>query len=151
MTGIDNAKGSRRPGLLRRLAAMVYDALVAFAVLFVADAALIVPAQGWLHIENLAGRWWFLAYEIGVVVLFFTWFWSHGGQTLGMRAWRLKVVRADGAPLKFADALRRFAAAVLSWLPAGLGFLWALVDRQGLTWHDRLSRTRLVLVEKTPK
>jgi uncharacterized RDD family membrane protein YckC len=38
----------------------------------------------------------------------------------------------------------RFLAAIVSWLPFGLGFWWQLWDRDGLTWHDRLSSTRLV-------
>lgn len=65
-----------------------------------------------------------------------------------MRSWRLRVVRNDGAPLNGSDALKRLLCALLSWLPLGLGYLWILVDRDRLAWHDRLSGTRLVLLAK---
>jgi uncharacterized RDD family membrane protein YckC len=80
-------------------------------------------------------------------LLFFTGFWWRGGQTLGMRAWRLKVVRMDGSPLRWSDALKRHLAALLSCLTLGLGFLWVLVDSDGLAWHDRLSATRLIRID----
>ncbi len=65
-----------------------------------------------------------------------------------MRSWRLRVVREDGSPLKWTDALKRLLYALLSWLPLGLGYLWILVDNDKLAWHDRLSGTRLVLLAK---
>lgn len=76
--------------------------------------------------------------------------WRRGGQTLGMRPWRLRVVGTDGqvAP---ARALRmRFAVGTLSLLAGGLGFWWAWIDRDRLTWHDRASGTRVVRVPKKP-
>ncbi|MGB5621495.1 MAG: RDD family protein, partial [Gammaproteobacteria bacterium] len=70
------------------------------------------------------------------------------GQTIGMRAWRLQLIRDAGhdqavSPIQ---ALGRLAAACLSALPAGLGYVWILFDRRGLAWHDRLSGTRIVLL-----
>jgi uncharacterized RDD family membrane protein YckC len=65
-----------------------------------------------------------------------------------MASWRVRVEREDGSLLDWADTLRRLAAALLSWLPLGLGFLWILVDPQRRAWHDRLSRTRVVVVPK---
>jgi uncharacterized RDD family membrane protein YckC len=61
-----------------------------------------------------------------------------------MQAWRLKVERNDGRPVDWPTALRRYLAALLSWSVLGLGFLWQIWDPEHLTWHDRLSRTRLV-------
>jgi uncharacterized RDD family membrane protein YckC len=63
-----------------------------------------------------------------------------------MRVWRLRVVRRDGQPLKLKDALLRYVAALLSWGVCGLGFIWILIDREHLAWHDRISKTKLVLV-----
>jgi uncharacterized RDD family membrane protein YckC len=85
---------------------------------------------------------------VAVMIAFHVGFWTHGGQSLGMRAWRLRVVRWDGAPLRLSDALLRYAAAWLSALPLGLGFLWSLWDAEGYTWHDRWSRTRLVMIKR---
>jgi uncharacterized RDD family membrane protein YckC len=71
--------------------------------------------------------------------------WGRGGQTLGMRPWRLRVVAADGtsAPARKA-LLRRYAVGTASLLLGGLGFWWAWFDRERLTWHDRASGTRMV-------
>ena len=76
--------------------------------------------------------------------------WRRGGQTLGMRPWRLRVVAADGGPATTRAACLRFAVGTLSLLAGGLGFWWAWVDRGRLTWHDRASGTRIVRVGKSP-
>lgn len=134
-----------RPGLPRRLAALTYDALLLFAVLYLATA-LVLPFMNDHRVP--ANTPWFTAYLLAVSFVFCGWFWTHGGQTLGMRAWRLRLRRQDGGPLTWADAAARFAAAFVSWLPAGAGFLWLLVDRNRLAWHDRLTRTELVLLPR---
>jgi len=85
-----------------------------------------------------------------IVIGFFTWFWTHGGQTLGMRAWRLKLLSRDGQAVTLRQALVRLAGALLSLLPAGLGLLWVLIDPQRCAWHDRLSDTRLIVLPKKP-
>ncbi|HST45241.1 MAG TPA: RDD family protein [Luteimonas sp.] len=80
--------------------------------------------------------------------LYATHSWRRGGQTLGMRPWRLRVVACNGAPLSARAAWRRYAVATLSLLAAGLGFWWAWLDRDRLTWHDRAAATRVVRVAK---
>lgn len=70
--------------------------------------------------------------------------WRRGGQTLGMRPWRLKVVDAAGAAPSWRGLALRFAVGSVSLLPAGLGFWWAWFDRDRLTWHDRASGTRMI-------
>lgn len=130
--------------LLRRLGAILYDSLLWFAVLFLAGLPLpLIPEA--TRLEPWA-RYATLVYLVLVSFLFFGWFWTHGGQTLGMRAWRLRVVADDGRPMSWKLAWRRFAWSLLSWLTAGLGFIWSLFDRERLAWHDRLSGTRLVLL-----
>ncbi len=128
-------------GLLRRLAAAVYDALLLCGVLLVFTTATWAARGGR---EIAPGTLWFQVALLGVVAVFFGWFWTHGGQTVGMLAWKIRVVRRDGGALGWREAAVRFAAAIAALAPLGLGFLWALVDRDGLTWHDRLSGTRLV-------
>ena len=83
-----------------------------------------------------------------VIFVFFGWFWTHGGQTLGMRAWRLKVTTEDGKGLNWSRAFLRFLLAGLSWLILGLGFIWALFDKRRQTLHDRLSKTMLIQLPK---
>lgn len=70
--------------------------------------------------------------------------WRRGGQTLGMRPWRLRVVGADGRAATASALARRYAVGSLSVLAAGAGFWWAWFDRERLTWHDRASGTRMV-------
>jgi uncharacterized RDD family membrane protein YckC len=81
---------------------------------------------------------------IGVAFVFYGWCWTHGGQTLGLRAWKLRVVTADGEPLTWLDAARRFAASAILLIPPGLGLVWSLLDSESRCWHERLSRTRIV-------
>lgn len=146
MISRDQLEHAAAPGLGRRLAAICYDLLLVLGILLVAAAPL--PAIP----EATRQLWWCMLliriYLLGVIFLFFGWFWVHGGQTLGMRAWRLRVVRHCGGELTWRHAGRRFLAAALSWLSGGIGFLWCLVDRRKFTWHDHLSGTRLVLLAK---
>jgi uncharacterized RDD family membrane protein YckC len=90
------------------------------------------------------GQVWYVVFLMAVAFLYFGWFWAHGGQTLGMRSWRLRLVTADGSRVPWGQALVRFLGACVSWLALGAGFLWALVDPDRLTWHDRLSGTVIV-------
>jgi uncharacterized RDD family membrane protein YckC len=127
--------------LARRLAAIVYDSLLILALLFLATLPFVGTRSG----EPVDPG--YLPYQltlIGVTWLFLAGFWSTSGRTLGMQAWRLSVEDRNGKPPSLAIATLRFAAAILSWLPFGLGFLWQLWDKDGLTWHDRISGTRLV-------
>ena len=74
--------------------------------------------------------------------------WRRGGQTLGMRPWRLKVVATDSLTPTWRALWLRYAVGTLSLLLGGLGFWWAWVDRDKLAWHDRVSRTRMVRLPK---
>lgn len=133
-------------GLLRRLAALLYDALLLVAVLMTVTWLLLPLTRGEAITHESVGALEYLyrALLLGLVVAYYGFSWTRSGQTLGMLAWRIRVVRNDGALLRWRDALLRLAAALLSWLPAGLGYLWMLFDRDHLAWHDRLSRTRVV-------
>ncbi|RNF84326.1 RDD family protein [Montanilutibacter psychrotolerans] len=77
--------------------------------------------------------------------------WRRGGQTLGMRPWRLRVVAADGTRPTWKALLLRYLVGNLSLLLGGLGFWWAWIDRDRLTWHDRLSGTRTLREPKRPR
>jgi uncharacterized RDD family membrane protein YckC len=139
---------ARTPGLPRRLAALFYDASLLFGILLLAAGLVVVPYMSLAGGDFPSRAWWFRAWLVAVVIGFYAYFWTHGGQTLGMSAWRLRLVREDGGKPRLTDALLRLACATVSLAPAGLGLLWVLVDREGLAWHDRWSRTRLVLVRR---
>lgn len=136
-------------GLMRRLAALVYDLLLLAAVLMVVTA-LFLPFTGGDAITGAHPllRWAHRCALALVIVLFYGRPWTRNGQTLGMASWRLRLEREDGARLTWGDTMRRLAAALVSLLPAGLGWLWIAVDQRKRAWHDRLSHTRVVRVPK---
>lgn len=136
-------------GLARRLGAILYDAILLLAVLIFA-ALPVVMLYTSLQGEPPAGRAWFGFYLLAISFLYFGWFWTHGGQTLGLRTWRVVLRTEDGGTAGWTDALVRFLAAILSWLLLGGGFLWSLVDGEKRTLHDVLSRTCLLVLPRQP-
>ena len=126
------------PGLFKRLAVTVYDLLLLVAVLFVATLVLLPFQQG---NEFKPNSWLFPAYLILVSFLFYGWFWTTGGQTLGLLAWKLRVANADGQAISWKQAAIRYLTAVFSWGFLGLGFLWILVNEERLSWHDIASNS----------
>ncbi len=133
-------------GFWRRVAALIYDALLLIALLMVFTGASLLFTHGNAVLPETAGPWVYV-YRGGLVLVIAAYFvgnWVHSGQTLGMRAWRLWVVDERGARLAAGPALLRFALAVIAWAPAALGVLWLFADREHLAIHDRLARTRLV-------
>ncbi|MEX2496746.1 MAG: RDD family protein [Woeseia sp.] len=127
-------------GLGRRFGAILYDSLLALALMFLGTLPFIA-ARGGEPVES--GN---VAYQLCMLLIcyaFFVGFWTLYGRTLGLQSWRLRIETRDGKKPDLAHASLRFFAAILSWLPLGLGFWWQLVDRDGLAWHDRLSGTRL--------
>lgn len=130
-------------GMLRRIAAMAYDALLLFALLCLATA-LVLPLNHGRAITS--GNLPYTLYLLLCCYGYFSWQWTRGGQTLGMRAWRVRLVDAGGDPVGRRAAALRFGLALLSLLSLGAGFLWAFFDPGKLTFHDRFSHTRLVIV-----
>jgi len=127
--------------LFRRLAAGCYDLLVLAGMLMLTSFVVIL-ARGGDAVP--AGDPAYRAFLAGQVAAFFVGFWCRGGQTPGMRAWRLRVATTQGGSLSLAIAALRFAATLLCLATAGLGLLWMLVDADRRTWHDRLSGTRVI-------
>jgi uncharacterized RDD family membrane protein YckC len=125
------------PGLARRLAAMLYEAVLLFAVAFFA---------GWLFFAASGGRdathgWLRYALQLFVLTVFagyFLWCWLRGGQTLAMKAWKIRLV--DVTPRK---ALLRFALALVL-VPTGISIISVFFDPERRFLHDRLAGTRLV-------
>jgi len=125
----------------RRLAALCYDLLLLAALMFCFTLLVLVARLG---AAIPPGSWWFASSLVGVAMAFFCGFWTHGGQTVGMRAWRIRVVCDDGGPLGWPRAIARFAAALVAAAPAGIGFWWSVFDSRKLAWHDRWTRTQVV-------
>ena len=123
------------PSLARRLAAMLYEAFLIFAVAFFA-AWIFFFASGARDATSGVLRRELQLFILAVLAAYFLWCWLRGGQTLAMRAWRIRLVEVT--PRK---ALVRFLLAA-ALLPVSI--LWALVDRDRQFLHDRLAGTRLI-------
>ncbi len=123
------------PSFLCRLAVVVYDFLLLIAVLFLATALLLPFNAGEAFTRE---QIFYPIYLLMVSFLFYGWFWTHGGQTLGLRAWKVKVLTVNQQPISWTQALVRFTTAFAS---CGLGLLWILVDKHRWSWHDHLSKT----------
>ncbi len=144
--------------LVRRLAAMFYDFLLCIALMMVVT---LLYQQGFLralygveHLKAMAeagslDRDPLLASLLFLSLFaFFAKFWMHGGQTLGMQVWGIRVQNADGTAISLWQALLRYLVAIASWLCVGLGFLWILWDKQRRSWHDIYSDSRIVQLPK---
>lgn len=142
--------------LLPRIAAMVYDSLLVISIAMVYGAVFLAIKHAVLQIEMQPGQRASIgnAGFMGMLLLiegFFWFFWCRGGQTLGMRTWRLQLRSADGGEVTWSQALIRGLTAPLSLAALGLGYLWCLWDRDGATWHDKLSGTKVVRLPKAAK
>lgn len=132
------------PGIGRRLASMLYEALLLVAVLFTAAFIFVAIAR---DATSPGIRPIFQLYLAGVVAAYFLWYWLHGGQTLPMKTWRLRLVSADGNPISLKQACLRFALAAIG-ITSGLSIIWALFDRDRQFLHDRLADTKLVMSDE---
>ena len=125
---------------------MFYDSILLGSVFFCATFILI-SSLGEGEIES--GNLFYDAFLIFLAYLYFCWHWTKGGQTLGMRSWNVLVVNESNIALNWKQASLRYAASLLSLVLVGLGFVWALFDKDKLALHDRLSKTKLI-IDKIP-
>lgn len=145
---------------------MLYESMLVFAVLLI---------SGWILSALLQQEHNFYRQAILFLVMgaYFVWFWTHGGQTLAMKTWRIRVLASDGQEVKTTQAIARYLLAwlwvlpglatgwalgaknwMLLWIPAVNILFWALtiyLDPQRQFLHDRIAGTRLVNIRDTPK
>ena len=162
---------TRAPGLARRLAAFVYEGVLLFGVVMIAGLVYSGLTQQRHALQGRAGMMVFLFLVLGI---YFSWFWSHGGQTVAMKAWHVRLLGADGQPVSRLRAAMRYLLSWLWFLPAtaaiysaglhGKGEIsvallagvlahaalaWLRPDRQ--FWHDVVCGTRLVDCKPAPR
>lgn len=132
--------------LWARLAALAYDLFPLIGLWMLVAAVFLLAAHGGVDAAHppFAYRLALRVALLAVTAIYFVVSWSRGGQTIGMRAWRIRIVGADGAQLPWPRALLRFGVALGSLGACGLGFLWCLVDRERRAWHDIAARSRAV-------
>ncbi len=144
-------------GVLRRIAALIYDAFLLFGLLVVPPfivTAIMSPSQNMPQgsvthdLPLIAPKPVLLVYMVAVVVGFYVYFWRKSGQTLAMQAWRIRVDSNTGGRPTWQQCAVRSAVGLISLLCGGLGYWWIWIDKQGASWHDRASNTRVVVLPK---
>jgi uncharacterized RDD family membrane protein YckC len=133
--------GPTVPGIGRRVLSMLYESLIVFAVAFFAGLAFYGVTHGRLPGNT---RLVFQLYLFLVLGAYFIACWSHGGRTLPMQTWKMRVVRPDNLPIGVGRAALRYVLAWPSLLLFGVGVFWAFFDRDRQFLHDRLAGTRVV-------
>jgi uncharacterized RDD family membrane protein YckC len=131
-----------KPGFFRYVAIIFYDAMLLLAVLFFATL-LILPFNAGIAFNR--EQFLYPVYLIVVSFLFYGWFWTHGGQTLGLKAWKARLLSSQHQPITWRQAFYRYVSASISWSCLGLGFWWVLVDKQRRSWHDLASKTEMFM------
>jgi len=131
------------PSIFKLSACLLYELLtmVALSIVFagVFYAVFGDATEGFKRVLQQLFLW-------AVIGAYYLWCWTKSGQTLAMQAWHLKLVTQEGALLSMKAALIRYLFATLSLLPLGLGFLWAMADKQHLFLHDRWLKNRVVVI-----
>ncbi len=145
-----------RAGLLRRLAALLYDIFLVAAIwillgfilqLFVGvDNNQVVDGQ--VVTNPVVDNFLFILMILSCF-LFYCWFWMRSGQTLGMLAWRIRVDSIEEGKINFSQALIRFLVAWPAFFMLGLGFFWIYLDEQGDAVHDKVSCTKVIVLPKS--
>lgn len=130
-------------GLRRRLVSLLYESLILAAIVMAAALPLVMMTRGWALVPARAVL---QAGLLAVCACFYVWQWSGTGQTLPMKTWRLRLVSAAGESVTPQRAFIRYLAVLASVATLGLGFLWAVVDRDRQFLHDRLAGTRIIAV-----
>jgi uncharacterized RDD family membrane protein YckC len=141
--------GGYSAGFGRRFAALIYDALLLAALLVIFTTASVLLVARSAILPESAGFWAYVyrAALLSIIVGYYLINWTRSGQTLGMRAWHLRAVDAQGRRMRLGAALLRCLCGVLAWGPAALGVLWLYLDPKHIALHDRLSGTRVVHVK----
>ncbi|EMR12736.1 hypothetical protein MPL1_08728 [Methylophaga lonarensis MPL] len=133
------------PGPLRLFAVIAYDLMLLLSVLLIAGFVAVALNGG----EAIgANNPVFVIYLLAVCIFFYGWFWTHGGQTLGMRAWRVYLMSHGQVGISWKQAFMRFSIAIISFLALGLGFIWLWLSKEKLSWHDLFSGSQLVYFPK---
>lgn len=147
------------PSLLRRFAAMVYDSLLLMAVSILYGAITTgfnvalngAPTMG----ERISwGFWGWIVFAgwVATIGFFFCYFWHKSGETLGMKTWRIKIVNESNLnPPDYKNCIVRCLCAPISLLLFGAGYWLMYTNAQRQTLHDKISKTRTLLLAKEAK
>jgi len=130
----------KAPSLIKLGACLIYEAFVVIALSFAYTLVFVITVGDATYGVKRVWLQLILWLAIGV---YFVWCWHRSGQTLAMQAWKLQVLNQNLDLLSVKMAAIRYILATVSLMLFGLGFLWAIVDRDHLFLHDRLLRNKL--------
>ena len=158
------------PTLFKRFLAAIYDSFLVLATIFVATAFTMPFTNGDVSADN---RIYLSLYLVSVIYFFYAWFWTHGGQTLGMRAWQQKLVSIEGGAVSWKQTFIRFITGLPAWLLfitgtliwmlpdkikltgtlselpiwsfAFVGLIWVIINHLPNNWRDKLSGTQVII------
>ncbi len=134
--------------LWKRLAAGLYDLLPLAALLMLATFALLPLTGGEGMPRRGPGHHAYQSFMGLLIALYYVWSWHRGGQTIGMRAWRLRVQTDAAERPALGTALLRFAFSLIAITAFGVGLLWSLYDPRKRMWQDIWTGTEVVCVPK---
>ena len=140
-----NNNSNQVVSLPRRIVIMFYDSILLIALLFFASLPVAVPLE--ITMEHPYYPL-FILYIHLVSFLFFGWCWTRGGQTLGSKTWKVKVVADSGNKVTWKHAFLRYIGSLLCWISLGVGFLWCYTNKERRAWNDIISKTRLSIVSE---
>jgi uncharacterized RDD family membrane protein YckC len=151
----ENLSDFPRAGLLRRLSAVLYDGflvvaiwmLIGFIVQLIVGPDINQLVDGQVQTNQLLDNILFVL-MMASSASFYIGFWSKSGQTLGMLAWRIKLVSINGNLITPVQGGIRYLTAWPAFFLLGLGYLWLLVDKNGDAAHDKLSHTKIIRLPK---
>lgn len=126
--------------LLRRIAAFFYDCLLLIAVYFVITAIVVITNDG-----EAIQHWGYKIFLIFIAFVFFDWFWRHGGQTLGMRAWRLRIEGQEQEHVTLKQTIQHYFLGLFIF---GFTYLYMFANNSQLALHDKLSKTKIIIYYK---
>ena len=125
----------------RRLLVMLYDGVIMLGLLMLASAA----ALPFGNVNKVIFQdVWFTLWLLAVCFAYLGSCWRYGGMTVGMRAWKARLVSGDGQVISWPRCLLRFVVGAVSLSVFGLGIAWALVDKKNRGWHDLAARTLMI-------
>ena len=159
------------PTLFKRLLVAIYDSFLLLATIFIATALTMPFTHGDISADH---RIYMSLYLLTIIYIFYGWFWTHGGQTLGMRAWQQQLISIDGGEVNWKQAFIRYITGLPAWLlfitgtliwmlpdKIGLtetlselptwsfalaGFIWVVINHLPNNWRDKLSGTQVISV-----
>lgn len=161
------------PTIIKRLLAAFYDSLLILASLFFATLLTLPFTKGEIAAEN---NIYMSIYLFSVIIFFYGWFWTHGGQTLGMRTWKQKLVSLNEKSVSWQQSFLRvitgapawilllislllwmfpekthatkYIANIPAWLMVLVSFIWVLLDNRNGNWRDKITGTKIVSTDK---